>query len=185
MYRYLQNVKKYAFLANKEDSIYKDLLTPESNKSLNYYLAEYYGILAQDQLESNNNVRIESLKKLETELSKEDINDLSEISSRLVNFLSYLEPFGPKNPKPKFVSKNVVVEGLPKVIGRDKTTIRFKVKQNHSIFDAIAFRMIEEYEKLISGKDIDIVYTISENYWRGKTSLQLEIKGIKYSNAKN
>ena len=41
--------------------------------------------------------------------------------------------------------------------------------------------MIGEYEKLISGKPLDIVYSVSENYWNGKTSLQLEIKGIKYS----
>ena len=43
-------------------------------------------------------------------------------------------------------------------------------------------QLIDEYEKLITGKPIDIIYNISENYWRGKTSLQLEIKEIRYSN---
>ena len=41
--------------------------------------------------------------------------------------------------------------------------------------------MIDEYEKLISQRPIDMVYNISENHWKGKTSLQLEVKGIKYS----
>ena len=41
--------------------------------------------------------------------------------------------------------------------------------------------MIDDYEKLISGKPIDIVYNVSENHWNGKTSLQLDIKAIKYS----
>ena len=31
----------------------------------------------------------------------------------------------------------------------------------------------------------DIIYNISENYWNGKTSLQLEIKAIRYSNVKD
>ena len=41
--------------------------------------------------------------------------------------------------------------------------------------------MIDEYEKLIKGQLIDIVYNISENHWNGKISLQLEIKEIRYS----
>ena len=43
--------------------------------------------------------------------------------------------------------------------------------------------MIDEYEKLIIGKPIDIIYNISENHWNGKTSLQLEVKGIRFSDA--
>ena len=77
--------------------------------------------------------------------------------------------------------RKLKIEGVPNVIGKDRTTIKFNVRQKKAIVEAIAFRMIGEYEKLISGKPLDIVYNISENYWNGKTSLQLEIKGIKYS----
>lgn len=107
---------------------------------------------------------------------------IREINSRLINFLKYLEPYGPKNSKPKFLSKNIIVEGNPNVIGKDQSTIKFKIKQEQNILEAIAFGMIDEYEKLITGKPIDIIYNISENYWNGKTSLQLEIKDIRYSN---
>ena len=107
---------------------------------------------------------------------------IREINSRLINFLKYLEPYGPKNSKPKFLSKNIMVEGNPNVIGKDQSTIKFKIKQEQNILEAIAFGMIDEYEKLITGKPIDIIYNISENYWNGKTSLQLEIKDIRYSN---
>jgi len=106
---------------------------------------------------------------------------IKEINSRLINFLKYLEPYGPKNSKPKFLSKNIIVEGNPRIIGKDQSTIKFKIKQEQRILEAIAFGMIDEYEKLITGKPIDIVYNISENYWNGKTSLQLEIKDIRYS----
>ena len=92
---------------------------------------------------------------------------------------------GPKNSKPKFISKEIKVEGIPKVLGKDQSTIKFKVRQEKSIYEAIGFRMIDDYEKLITGKLIDIVYNVSENHWNGKTSLQLEIKAIRYSHGKD
>ena len=110
---------------------------------------------------------------------------LSEVNGRMINFLKYLEPYGPKNSKPIFLSTNIKVQGIPKVLGKDQSTLKFKVKQDKSIYEAIGFRMIDEYEKLIVGGPIDIVYNISENHWNGKTSLQLEIKAIRYSNVKD
>mgnify|MGYP001404689019 CR=1 FL=1 len=108
--------------------------------------------------------------------------NLSDINSRMINFIKYLEPFGPKNSKPKFLSKKIFTDGIPKVIGKDQSTVKFNIKQKDSIFEAIGFRMIDEYEKLIKGNPLDIVYTISENHWNGKISLQLEINEIRYSN---
>ena len=110
---------------------------------------------------------------------------LSDINGRMVSFLKHLEPYGPKNSKPKFISKQIKVEGIPKVLGKDQSTIKFKVKQEKSIYEAIGFRMIDDYEKLITGKLIDIIYNVSENHWNGKTSLQLEIKAIRYSHGKD
>jgi single-stranded-DNA-specific exonuclease len=110
---------------------------------------------------------------------------LSEVNGRMINFLKYLEPYGPKNSKPIFLSTNIKVEGIPNVLGKDQSTLKFKVKQDRSIHEAIGFRMIDDYEKLIVGKPIDILYNISENHWNGKTSLQLEIKAIRYSNVKD
>ena len=100
----------------------------------------------------------------------------------MINFLKYLEPFGPKNAKPKFLSRNVYVDGIPKLLGKDQSTIKFNIKQKGSLFEAIGFQMINEYEKLIKNVPIDVVYHISENHWNGKISLQLEIKEIRYSN---
>ena len=58
---------------------------------------------------------------------------LSDINGRMINFLKYLDPYGPKNPKPKFISRELKVDGIPKVIGKDQTTVKFKVKQNKSV----------------------------------------------------
>ena len=90
-----------------------------------------------------------------------------------------LEPFGPKNNRPIFSSSNVEIVGNPKVIGKNRDTIKFLAKQNKSIVEAIGFGMIDSFENLLKNKPIDIAYSIGENEWKGERVTQLEIKDIK------
>jgi hypothetical protein len=41
--------------------------------------------------------------------------------------------------------------------------------------------MVENYEKLLSYKNVDISYQIDKNIWRGKESIQLVLKDVIYS----
>ena len=50
------------------------------------------------------------------------------------------------------------------------------------VLSIIGFKMLEHYEKLLSGRLLDIVYTIDRNYWNGVYSTQLVLKDIVYSN---
>ena len=105
--------------------------------------------------------------------------NLSDISMRFLKFLDALEPFGPKNNRPIFSSTNVEIVGNPKVIGKNRDTIKFLAKQNKSIVEAIGFGMIDSFENLLKNKPIDIAYSIGENEWKGERVTQLEIKDIK------
>ena len=107
--------------------------------------------------------------------------NLSEINNRFLNFLNYLEPFGPGNPKPVFVTKNLEGINDVRLLGKDRETLKFKVYNNDLELDVIGFRMLEHYEKLLSGKKIDIVYTIDKNHWNGQVVTQLVLKDIIYS----
>jgi len=107
--------------------------------------------------------------------------NLSEINNRFLNFLNYLEPFGPGNPKPVFVTKNLDGINDVRLLGQERETLKFKVYSNDLELDVIGFRMLEHYEKLLSGKKIDIVYTIDKNHWNGQVSIQLVLKDIIYS----
>ena len=107
--------------------------------------------------------------------------NLSEINNRFLNFLNYLEPFGPGNPKPVFVTKNLEGINDVRLLGKDRETLKFKVYNNDLELDVIGFRMLEHYEKLLSGKKIDIVYTIDKNHWNGQVATQLVLKDIIYS----
>ena len=107
---------------------------------------------------------------------------LSEINARFIKFLEYLEPFGPGNPKPVFSTKNINQFSDIELIGKDRTTLKCKIHNDMMSFNVIGFRMVENYEKLLSNQDIDIAYSIDKNYWNGQSSIQLVLKDVVYSN---
>ena len=113
------------------------------------------------------------------ELKLDGILPIREINGRFINFLKALAPYGPGNMRPKFVSRNVSVIGTPRLIGKDCNTLKFTVKQNHAEFDTIGFGMATHYEKLLANQPIDIAYEVGENEWKGKKTIQLELKDIK------
>ena len=108
----------------------------------------------------------------------------SEINNRFIDFLNYLEPFGPGNPKPVFVTKNVNGICDVQLLGKERETIKFQIKNEDYVLSIIGFKMLEHYEKLLSGKPLDIVYTVDKNYWNGSYSIQLVLKDIIYSNVR-
>ena len=74
---------------------------------------------------------------------------LSEINSRFIKFLDYLEPFGPGNPKPIFSTKNIQELSDANLIGKNRDTIKFTIHGDGMSFEVIGFRMVENYEKIL------------------------------------
>jgi len=107
----------------------------------------------------------------------------SEINHRFIKFLDFLEPFGPGNNKPIFSTKNINGIDEIRLLGADQETLKFTIKTDQLDLSVIGFKMIEHYEKLLSKKPLDIAYTIDKNYWNGKSSIQLVLKDVVYSNA--
>ena len=107
---------------------------------------------------------------------------LSEINNRFIKFLDYLEPFGPGNSKPVFSTTNIDQLSDVQLVGKDRDTLKFTVHNGVTSFNVVGFRMIENYEKLLSDKPIDIAYHIDKNYWNNKFSTQLILKDLVYSN---
>ena len=107
---------------------------------------------------------------------------LSEINNRFIKFLDYLEPFGPGNSKPVFSTTNIDQLSDVQLVGKDRDTLKFTVHNGLTSFNVVGFRMIENYEKLLSDKPIDIAYNIDKNYWNNKFSTQLILKDLVYSN---
>lgn len=117
--------------------------------------------------------------KIDAEIS------LAEITPRLVRLLNEFAPFGPGNMRPVFLARNLELAGAPRIVG--KNHLRFKVKQNGGVIDAIGFNLGHLMSKLTPGrKDIECAFSIEENDYarhngNGKrdTVPQLKIKDLK------
>ena len=103
---------------------------------------------------------------------------LLDIDDQLLKYLKLFEPYGPKNMRPVFRSRNLEVIGSPRIVG--KNHLKFKVRKNNRIFDAIGFNLGDLFYRLSPGEnDLDMAYIIEENHWNGKTQIQLRVKDIK------
>ncbi|CAM4075470.1 single-stranded-DNA-specific exonuclease RecJ [Flavobacterium antarcticum] len=105
--------------------------------------------------------------------------DLAAIDEKMIRILKQFEPFGPENMTPVFVSKSVFDTGYAKPMGGNDEHLKLFLKQNNSEgFAAIGFGLGTKFDLVKNRKPIDIVYSLSENEWNGKTSLQLNLKDL-------
>jgi len=102
-----------------------------------------------------------------------------EISKSFFKLVCQMEPFGPENMRPVFISRRVMDTGFSKLLKEQH--IRFNIKQENTILNGIGFNLFEKFELLKMNKPIDIVYTIDTNEWNNEVSLQLKIIDFKLS----
>jgi len=105
--------------------------------------------------------------------------DFKNITRSFYNIITQMEPYGPENLRPVFITKNVLDTSWSKVV--KELHIRFVLKQDNIVFTGIGFNMAEKFYLLQMKKPIDIVYTIDENEWNGETNLQLKVVDIRHS----
>ncbi len=103
---------------------------------------------------------------------------LSQVEPKFFRILNQFAPFGPENMSPVFISKNVYVSGYTGLVGQNhlKMTV---MQEGSAAFDCIAFNHGEYLEQIKKDVPFDICYTIEENVWRERRTIQLNIKGIR------
>jgi single-stranded-DNA-specific exonuclease len=130
----------------------------------------------------------EEMQKITEELiSKEDLVPtlvveseilLNEFDASFLKWLKHFAPFGPQNMRPVFVTRRIEIAGDVQVVGSNH--LKFKVKSNGIVIDAIAFNFAEMRDKIKPSRQlIDAAYVIEENTWNGRTTVQMRIKDIK------
>jgi len=103
---------------------------------------------------------------------------LQEITPKFVRVLSQFAPFGPGNMRPVFVARNVELYGTPRIVGRNH--LKFKVRTNNQVFDAIGFNLGSLIEQLLHGrKTLDIAFSLDEGEYAGEAVPQLKIRDLK------
>lgn len=108
--------------------------------------------------------------------------EFSDITPKFIRILKQFAPFGPRNMKPTFVSRNVSTTGFVKVLGEEGLHLKANLVQNGVVLTSIGFGLGEKKEIMDSKENFDIIYTIEENEWNGTTTVQLNLKDLKKSN---
>jgi single-stranded-DNA-specific exonuclease len=101
------------------------------------------------------------------------------ITHSFYNIIKQMEPYGPDNLRPVFITKNVLDTSWSKIV--KELHVRFVLKQDNIVLTGIGFNMAEKFYLLQMKKPIDVVYTIDENEWNGTTTLQLKVIDFRLS----
>ncbi|MEQ1799236.1 MAG: single-stranded-DNA-specific exonuclease RecJ [Lacibacter sp.] len=109
---------------------------------------------------------------IDTELSFTDIRQ------GFFNIIKQMEPFGPENMRPVFISRKVTDTGYSKIVKEQH--LRLVIKQNDVVITGICFRAAHLLPVVQQGT-FDVLYTIDENDWNGTVSLQLKVIDIRPS----
>jgi len=105
--------------------------------------------------------------------------ELKQIEPKFFRVLNQFAPFGPENMSPVFISRNVYVSGYAGLVGENH--LKMAVMQEGSgAFECIAFNQGIYLPDVSNKKPFDICYSIEENIWRERRTIQLNVKGIKF-----
>ncbi len=106
--------------------------------------------------------------------------DLNTIDDKLMRILKQFAPFGPGNRSPVFMTENLKDTGYGKCVGDDKSHLRITVTQDGTPkLVCIGFGLGNKLDLITNKKPFKAVYSIDENEWQGKVSLQLKLRDIK------
>ena len=116
---------------------------------------------------------------LTPEITIDSTLDFSEITPKFFRIIQLMAPFGPMNMKPTFTSTCVRDNGYGKQVGADKTHLKLNIFQgdNKNTFSAIGFNLGAKIN-LVSDA-FNVVYSLDENEWNGRKSIQLLLKDLK------
>lgn len=102
-----------------------------------------------------------------------------QVNFKFCNIIKQMEPFGPENMQPVFISEQVCARDNIKVL-KDIHLKLYVYQEDSQVFEAIGFGMAAFYDKIKPYKPFRLCYQIVENNFRDTRSLQLLIKDIKF-----
>ncbi|MEG0742775.1 MAG: DHHA1 domain-containing protein, partial [Clostridia bacterium] len=100
---------------------------------------------------------------------------LADCTDALYDELALMAPFGLGNPAPLFLARGLAPEER-RAVGADGAHLKLTLRQCDTVMSGIAFSMGGLAATLPSA--VDAVFSLGRNSFRGKTSLQMEVKAI-------
>ena len=134
---------------------------PEFQERFEAYVAAH---IREDQLQPT--------LQIEAELQ------LADITKSFYNVLRHLEPFGPGNPRPLFVSRRLINHRDTRAVGKEREHLRLDVTDRMNAITGIAFNRADMAEYIQNGNAVDICYELNENTFNHYTTIQMMVQDI-------
>ena len=112
-------------------------------------------------------------------LEIDSLVNLEEISERFYSIVSQMAPFGPGNPQPVLVTEHVYAENV-KVLKEQHLKFTVRQEGTNVAYDVIGFGFAEYSDLIASGMRFHIAFSVEGNNFRGRKSLQLFLKDLKF-----
>lgn len=102
--------------------------------------------------------------------------DIAGLTPKFFRIVKQMEPFGPGNMRPVLLCHGLTNKYKPRVVG--KNHLKMTVKKHGQVMDAIAFNFGERINEIQNSDTFSLAFSLDENTWNGKTSLQMKVKGV-------
>lgn len=117
-------------------------------------------------------------KTRQADITADLVVSASDLTIENAETLRLLEPFGQGNQLPLFIFQGLMVTDL-RVVGQgDHLKMTVQYGGTGQSWDAIAFRQAGAGDWLAPGDLVDLLFSLDINEWRGRRSIQLNVRDI-------
>ncbi len=102
--------------------------------------------------------------------------DLKDITPSFYRILRQFAPFGPQNPKPVFMTRDVVNSGRSRVVGANH--LKVSVRKGQGQLEGIAYGMADWLPYLEGGDPVSLCYSLEQKEWNGNKRIEMKVRSI-------
>lgn len=105
------------------------------------------------------------------------------ITLDLVEELHKLEPYGMKNPNPRFIVRDGLLTDIRKM-GKNQNHLKFTIEKDRP-YECVGFNMAYLKDDYTVGDKIDVLFQLDENNYMGNRKVQFLLKDMRLAHPKN
>jgi single-stranded-DNA-specific exonuclease len=107
------------------------------------------------------------------------VASLADLTPSLLAQLASFAPHGPGNPVPLFCAHGVRMASAPRTMGQDGQHVRFRVMQDTTVLESVAFHQARQVLALANTGLIDLAFTPALNTWQGRSTVELHVRTLR------